>query len=116
LTVTDVPERTRQGSSVGELQAVWGAGQPVVHERLRLGDADPLDRHRHHDAAQAGARLAHDQRVHPSAGYRQLSGQVGEPGGQAGGGRVAAELGPEPRVDQEPLDQLGRDRSVPISG
>jgi hypothetical protein len=88
----------------------------VVHQRLRLGDTHPLDRHCHHDTGQARARLAHDQRVHRRAGSGQLGGQIWEAGGQAGRARVAAELGPELRIDQESLDQLGRQRGVAISG
>jgi hypothetical protein len=116
VAVPDVPEPTRQRASVRQLEAARGSSQPMVHDRLRLGDAHPLDRHRHHDTGQARARLAHDQRVHRCTGSGHLGGQVGEPGGQAGRGRVAAELGPEPGVDQEALDQLGRERAVAISG
>jgi hypothetical protein len=114
--VPDVPERIAQGASVRQLEAARGPGQPVVHQRPRFAHAHTLDRHRHHDAGQARARLAHDQRVHRTGRAAQLGGQVGEPGGQAGRGRVASELGAEPGVDQEPLDELAREHVVPISG
>jgi hypothetical protein len=114
-TVTDVPERARQSAPVRQLEAARGPGQAVVHQRLRFADAHPLDRHRHHDTGQARARLADDERVHRPARSGQ-GGQVGEPGGQAGGSRIAAELGPELGVDQEPLDQLAHERVVAISG
>jgi hypothetical protein len=116
MAVTEVPDPTRQRASVRQLEAARGSGQPMAHERLRLADAHPLDRHRHHDTGQARARLAHDQRVHGCTGFAHLGGQVGEPGGQAGRGRVAAELGPEPGVYQEALDEVGRERGVSISG
>jgi hypothetical protein len=116
VTVTEVPERTRQRASVRQLEAARRAGQPVVHERPRFTDAHAFYRHRHHYTGQARARLAHDQRVHRPGRAAQLGGQVGEPGGQAGRGRVAPELGAEPRVDQEALDQLAREHLGPIIG
>ena len=52
----NVAERTAQGASVQQLRAApRGSGQPVLDQRLGLRDADPLDRHRHHDAGEAGA-------------------------------------------------------------
>jgi hypothetical protein len=116
VTVTDPPERIVQGASVRQLEAVRGPSQPVVHQRLRFADAHPLDSDRHDDAGEARARLAHDQRVHRPRGSAELGGQLGEPGGLACRSRVAPELRAEPGVDQETLDQLARERFVPISG
>jgi hypothetical protein len=97
-------ERVAQGASVRH-DAARESGRPVLHECLSLGDAHPLDRHGHDDAGQARLRLPHHQRVHATPGPGQLRGELGQPRGDAGGRGIAAKLGAERRVDQEPLDQ-----------
>ena len=115
--MTDVPEGIAQrGASVRQLETARGSGHAVVHQRSGLRHADSLDRHRHHDAREARARLAHDQRVHRAGGSGELCGEVGKARLHGRGGRVAPKLGTEPRVDQEPLDQLAREHVVAISG
>jgi hypothetical protein len=116
VTVTDVAERTGQSACARQLETARRPGQPVMHQRPCFAHAHPLDRHGHHDTGQARARLADDQRVHRSRRPGQFGGQVGEPGSVAGRGRIAAELRPERRVDQEPLDQLARSGVVAVSG
>src|SRR5262249_3974608 len=65
---------------------------------------DRLDRGGHEQAGQAGARLAHVERLHrPLTG--QLLAELVEPGGAGHGGRLATEPGPELGVQQDALEQ-----------
>jgi hypothetical protein len=109
-------EWTVQRACVRQLEPVRRPGQPVMHELFGLRYAHPFDGHRHDDAGQARARLAHDQGVHRAAGPGELGGQIGKPGGHARRDWIAPELGPELGVDEQPFDQLARARVVAISG
>jgi hypothetical protein len=82
-------------------------GEDVLAE---LVDADALHRGGHHHAGQARLRLALVERHHRLAGaHRHLVGELVEPRLAARARRVAPELGPERRVAEQALDQLGRD-------
>jgi hypothetical protein len=113
--VAHVPERIAQGASVRQA-AVRGSGRPVLDERLGLGDAHPLDRHRHDDAGEARSRLTNHQRVHRSVGPAQLGRKLGQSSRDAGGRRIASKLRAELRIDQQPLDQLAGALLLPVSG
>jgi hypothetical protein len=116
--VMNLCERMAQRASEQQLRAAGRsyAGQPVLDQGLGFRDADPLDRHRHRDAGEARARLARGERVERPGGSGELVGKVGHSGRDAGGDRIAPELGSELGVDQQPLDQPARACVVPLSG
>jgi hypothetical protein len=81
-----------------------------------LGESDALRGDRHHDAGEAGLGLAQLERVDPVALGPELLGQLVETKGLADRGRIAAELGSERWVHDQPLDQLSELVVLLVSG
>jgi hypothetical protein len=93
-----------------------GPVQAVPKQPAQLDHAYALGRDRHHHSGEARLRLPKLERVHRLATGTQLPGQFVQPRCAADSRGVAPELGPERRVDEQPLDQLARPVGLLLSG
>jgi hypothetical protein len=75
-------------------------------QSLRLGHPNPLDGHRHHNPSQTRTRLPQLQRLHRLTRPPQISRQARQPSRRTHPRRIAPELSPKLRINQQPLNQI----------